>query len=130
VRIGANLFSVFGALALFLAVIGIYGVRAYLVSKRTREIGIRVALGATSRGILWLVVREGASLVAVGLGIGLLLSIPTGFALAGNLYEVSAFDPWVFSIAPAVLAAAALLACYAPARRAASLAPMLALRSE
>ncbi len=130
VRTGAHLFSVFGGLAMLLAVIGIYGVRAYLVSKRTREIGIRVALGATGRGILWLVVREGAWLVAVGLGIGLLLSIATGFGLAGALYEVSPFDPWVFSIAPALLAAASLLACYVPARRAAGLPPMLALRSE
>lgn len=130
VRTGANLFSVFGGLAVFLAVIGIYGVRAYLVARRTREIGVRIALGATGNGILWLVVREGAWLVAIGLGVGLLLSLGTGFALSSALYEVSPFDPWVFSIAPAVLALAAMLACYLPARRAARLAPVIALRSE
>jgi hypothetical protein len=130
VRAGANLFSVFGGLAVFLAVIGIYGVRAYLVSKRTREIGIRIALGATGQGILWLVVREGAWLVAVGLGIGLLLSVGTGFVLSSALYEVGPFDPWVFSIAPVLLAVSAMLACYVPARRAASLAPVLALKAE
>jgi len=130
VRAGANLFSVFGGLAVFLAVVGIYAVRAYLVSKRTREIGIRIALGASERSILRLVMLEGAVLVAFGLGIGLLLSAGTGVVLSSALYEVSPFDPWVFSIAPLLLAAAALLACYFPARRAAALAPMAALRSE
>jgi len=130
VRSGANLFSVFGGLAVFLAVIGVYGVRAYLVSKRTREIGIRIALGATGRGILWLVVREGTWLVGIGLGLGLLLSLGAGMALSSALYEVSPFDPWVFSIAPVLLAASALLACYLPARRAARLAPTVALRTD
>jgi len=130
VRAGANLFSVFGGLAVFLAVIGIYGVRAYLVSKRTREIGIRIALGATGRAILWLAVREGAWLVGIGLGIGLVLSLGVGVALSSALYEVSPFDPWVFSIAPVLLAASALLACYFPARRAARLAPTVALRTD
>jgi predicted permease len=130
VRTGASLFSAFGGLAVILAVIGIYGVRAYLVSRRTREIGIRIALGATARGILWLVVREGAWLVAVGLSIGLLLSLGAGMAISSALYEVSPFDPWVFSIAPVVLAVSALLACYFPARRAARLAPTVALRGD
>ncbi|MEW5984635.1 MAG: ABC transporter permease [Acidobacteriota bacterium] len=130
VRAGANLFAVFGGLAVVLAVIGIYGVRAYLVSRRTREIGIRIALGATAPGILWLVVREGARLVAMGLGIGLMLSLGTGLALASALYDVSPFDPWVFSIAPALLALSALAACYVPARRAARLSPVRALRAE
>lgn len=130
VRAGANLFSVFGGLAVFLAVIGIYGVRAYLVSKRTREIGIRIALGATGREILWLAVREGAWLVGIGLGIGLVLSLGVGMALSSALYEVSPFDPWVFSIAPVLLAASALLACYFPARRAARLTPTVALRAD
>ena len=130
VRAGANLFSVFGGLAVFLAVIGIYGVRAYLVSKRTREIGIRIALGATGRGMLWLAVREGAWLVGIGLGSGLALSLGVGMALSSTLYEVSPFDPWVFSFAPVLLAASALLACYFPARRAARLPPTVALRAD
>jgi len=130
VRAGADLFSVFGGLAVILAVIGIYGVRAYLVSRRTREIGIRIALGATAQGILWLVVREGAWLVVIGLGIGLMLSLGAGLAISSALYEVSPFDPWVFAITPVLLAASALLACYLPARRAARLAPTVALRAE
>jgi len=130
VRTGASLFSAFGGLAVILAVIGVYGVRAYLVSKRTREIGIRIALGATGSGIVWLVVGEGTRLVIVGLGIGLLLSLGAGVALSSALYEVRPFDPWVFSIAPVLLAVSALLACYLPARRAARLAPTVALRAE
>jgi predicted permease len=130
VRTGAKLFSVFGGLAVILAVIGVYAVRAYLVGRRTREIGVRIALGATERRILWMVLGEGGVLVAVGLGVGLLLSIGTGLVLSSTLYEVSPFDPWVFSIAPLALALTALMACYFPARRAAGLAPSAALRAD
>jgi putative ABC transport system permease protein len=130
VRAGANLFSVFGGLAVFLAVVGVYGVRAYLVSRRTREIGIRVALGAAAGDVLWLVLREGIVLVAAGLAIGFLLAAGTGRLVSSLLYEVNAFDPLIFSVAPLLLAIAALLACYIPARRAARIIPVTALRME
>jgi predicted permease len=130
VRAGANLFSVFGGLAVFLAVVGVYGVRAYLVSRRTREIGIRVALGAAAGDVLWLVLREGLVLVAAGLAFGFLLAAGTGRLVSSLLYEVNAFDPLIFSVAPLLLAIAALLACYIPARRAAKVVPVTALRTE
>ena len=130
VRAGANLFSVFGGLAVFLAVVGVYGVRAYLVSRRTREIGIRAALGAAGADVLWLVLREGMVLVAAGLAIGFLLAAGTGRLVSSLLYEVNAFDPLIFSVAPLLLALAALLACYIPARRAAKVVPVTALRME
>jgi predicted permease len=130
VNTGARLFSVFGAVALLLAVIGIYGVKSYLVSRRTREIGIRMALGADRSDVLWLVLRESFSLTAVGLGVGLLLAWGVANALAGMLYEVSALDPLVFGGAPTVLAAAATAASYVPARRATRVVPVRALKTE
>jgi predicted permease len=130
VRTGARLFAVFGALALFLAVVGVYGVKAYVVARRTREIGIRMALGATTRDILWMVQREGLKMTLAGLGIGLCFAVCVGFLLRNMLYEVKALDPLTFSAAPLFLAAAAMLAGYLPARRAAKTNPMTALRHE
>ena len=130
VRVGATLFAVFGGLAMFVSVIGVYGIRAYLVSRRSREIGVRMALGASARDVLALVFREGLALVAVGLAVGLLLATLTGFAVRSLVYEVGAFDPFVFSAAPLLLAAAALVACYVPARRATRVAPVVVLRAE
>jgi predicted permease len=130
VRAGANLFSVFGGLAVFLAVVGVYGVRAYLVSRRTREIGIRMALGASAGDVLWLVLREGLVLVGAGLAVGFLLAAGTGRLVSSLLYEVNAFDPLIFSVAPLLLALAAMLACYVPARRATKVTPVTALRME
>ena len=127
---GARLFSVFGGVALLLAVIGVYGVKSYVVSRRTREIGIRMALGATPNGVLWLVMREGLILTLSGIGIGLLLSWAVAKGLSGLLYEVSALDPVVFAAAPLTLMAAALLASYVPARRATHVRPMTALRAD
>ena len=129
-RAGSQLFSTFGVVALLMAVIGIYGVKAYVVARRTREIGIRLALGATSGGVLWLLVREGLTLTAVGLGLGLVLSLPLGRVMQSVLFEVSTREPLVFLLAPAILAVPALLASYLPARRAAKVAPMSALRYE
>ena len=128
VRLGARVFSTLGALALFLAVVGVYGVKAYAVARRTREIGIRKALGATSGDTLWLVVREGMTLTAAGLAVGLVLSALVARLLGGMLYQVSSLDPATFVAAPLVLAAAALLASYVPAWRAARVAPSTALR--
>jgi predicted permease len=130
VNTGARLFSVFGGVALLLAVIGLYGVKSYLVSRRTREIGIRMALGATTNDVLWLVLREGLVLTLSGVGIGLLLSWALGRLLSGMLYEVSALDPIVFSVAPLLLIASALLASLVPARRAARVVPLTALRTD
>jgi predicted permease len=130
VNAGARLFTVFGALAMFLAVIGVYGVRAYLVSRRTRELGVRMALGATQGDVMWLVLSEGIVLVAAGLGVGFLLSLGVGRVVSGMLYQVGAFDVGVFVLTPIVLAAAALVACYFPARRAMRVTPVVALRTE
>jgi predicted permease len=129
-RTGATMFSIFGGVALLLAVIGLYGIRSYTVARRTREIGIRMALGASAGDTLRLVVREGAALTAIGAAAGLALSFLVGKALAGMLYEVSGSDPVVFLAAPTVLCAVSLAACYIPARRAARVDPMIALRWE
>jgi predicted permease len=130
VRTAARLFTALGALALLLAVVGVYGVRAYLVARRTREIGIRMALGATTRDVLSMILREGMRLTLVGVGVGLLLALAVGLVLRSMLYEVRAVDPVTFGLAPLLLATAALLACYLPGRRAARIDPMVALRWE
>jgi predicted permease len=130
VRTGAMLFTVFGAVALFLSVVGVYGVKAYTVARRTREIGIRMALGATSGNTLWLVLREGLTLTAVGVAIGLALGLGIGRLLSNMLFEVSAADPLIFISAPLMLTGVALIACYIPARRAAKINPITALRYE
>ena len=130
VRAGATLFSVFGALALGLAVVGLYGVKAYSVARRTREIGIRMALGAKPGAVLRLIMREGSIMLFCGIALGLLLAAATGKILSGMLYEVGALDPIAFTAAPLLLAAAALIATWLPARRAASLNPVEALRYE
>ena len=130
IRVGAGLFSAFGVLALLLATIGIYGLKAYDVSRRTREIGIRMAIGATSGDVQRLVMREGLRTTAIGLAIGLLLAAGLGKLVSGMLYRVSPFDPTVLTIAAVVLSTAAMLACYLPARRATRIVPLDALRSE
>jgi predicted permease len=130
VNTGARLFSVFGGVALLLAIIGVYGVKSYVVSRRTREIGIRMALGASPSNVLWLVLRESLALTASGLGLGLLLAWGVAKAVSGILYEVSALDPVVFGIAPLVLGAAATAAAFLPARRATRIVPVRALRAE
>ena len=130
VQTGAQMFSLFGGIALLLAVIGLYGVRAYSVARRTREIGIRMALGASASEAQKMVLREGLNLMAVGTGIGLVLSLLVGKLLAGLLFQVNGADPLVFAVAVILLGAVSLLACYFPARRAARIDPMVALRYE
>jgi predicted permease len=129
-RTGARIFGVFGAIALLLAVAGVYGVRALSVAQRTREIGIRIALGSSVRETLSMVLREGLRLMVAGAGIGVVLAALVGQALQGFLFDVSGLDPVVFALALAVLASAALAACWLPARRAARLQPLEALRHE
>jgi putative ABC transport system permease protein len=130
VRAGAILFSVFGGLALVLATVGIYGVKAYSVTRRTREIGIRMALGAQRGMVQWMILREGVVMLASGVLVGLLLAAVTGKLISGMLYNVGALDPLAFTIAPLVLAVTALLATWLPARRATHVTPMAALRTE
>jgi predicted permease len=130
VRAAAALFSAFGVLALLLATIGVYGLKAYDVSRRTREIGIRMALGATRADVERLVMREGFRTTVIGLIIGLALAAGIGKLVSGLLYRVSPFDPAILTVAAAVLSTAAMLACYLPARRATRVVPLDALRSE
>jgi len=127
-RLGAAIFGVFGAVALLLASIGVYGVKAYVVSRRTRELGIRMALGATPRSVVSLVIREGAVLTAVGLAIGLGLSVLAAVGLRSLLFQASPFDPLATVGALVFLVAAAFAASWIPARRATKVAPIMALR--
>jgi predicted permease len=130
VRLGAVLFGVFGGIALLLAVVGVYGVKSYAVARRTREIGIRMALGAHPRDVFSLIMKQGALQTAFALGVGLLLSLAAGRLLTQILYQVSPADPAALLCSSAMLAVAALLACYLPARRATKVTPMTALRTE
>jgi predicted permease len=130
VRLGAVLFGVFGGIALLLAVVGVYGVKSYAVARRTREIGIRMALGAHPRDVFTLIMKQGALQTGLALAVGLLLALAAGRLLAQILYQVSPADPIALLTSSALLAAAALLACYLPARRATKVSPMTALRTE
>jgi putative ABC transport system permease protein len=125
-----GLIALFGALALALAGVGIYGVIAYAVTLRTREIGIRMALGAERRAVLLMVLRTGGALTAAGLASGFLVSLILTRLLASLLFEVRATDLTTSVVVAVALAAVALLASYLPARRAASVDPMIALRYE
>ncbi|HLW75532.1 MAG TPA: FtsX-like permease family protein, partial [Bryobacteraceae bacterium] len=120
----------FAALALLLAAVGLYGVLAQLVGERTREIGIRMALGAERQHVLRMVVKDGMLLAAMGVGLGLLVSAWLTRFLASLLYGVKAQDPATIGGVIALLIAAAFLATYLPARRAARVDPMISLRSE
>ncbi len=130
VKLGAILFGAFGSIALLLAVIGVYGVKAYAVACRTREIGIRMALGAHRRDVFALIMRQGAMQTALAVGIGLLLCLAAGRVLSRILYQVSPTDPLALISASLMLATAALLACFFPASRATRVNPMTALRTE
>jgi putative ABC transport system permease protein len=122
------LFVAFAALALVLGLIGIYGVLSYLVSKRTREIGIRLALGAQRRDVLWLVMKEGAKFSLFGISLGLACALGLTRLLASELYGVSPADPATFLAAAVLMASVTLLACYIPTRRAMRVDPIIALR--
>jgi predicted permease len=127
-RIGVALLSVFGLLALGLASIGLYGILAYSVNQRRREIGLRMALGASRPSVLRLILRQGMSLVLAGMAIGLTAAILAGRLLRTMLYGVGATDPASLAVAALMLMGVALLACYLPARRATRVDPLVALR--
>ena len=129
-RLGAVLFGAFGGIALLLAVVGVYGVKAYVVARRTREIGIRMALGAQRGDVFKLIMKQGALQTAFALALGLLLSLGAGRVLAQMLYQVSPADLPSLLTASVLLSSAALLACFFPARRATKVSPMTALRTE
>ena len=124
------LFVAFALLALVLGIIGIYGVLAYLVATRTREIGIRLALGALPRDVLLLILKEGARFSLIGIVLGLASAFAVTRLLASELYGVSPADPVTFSAAAAVMAVVSMLACYIPTRRAMRVDPLVALRYE
>jgi ABC-type antimicrobial peptide transport system permease subunit len=130
VKLGAILFGVFGCIALLLAVVGVYGVKAYAVACRTREIGIRMALGAHRKDVFALIMRQGAMQTALAATVGILLSLAAGRVLAQILYDVSPSDPFALFASSLMLAVAALLACFLPARRATYVNPITALRTE
>ncbi len=124
------LYGGFAVLALLLASVGIYGVMAFIVSQRTQEIGLRIALGASHGNVISLIVRQGTILAVIGLGLGMGGAVLVDRAMQRTLYGVAALDPLVIASVAAILLATAVLACYLPARRAAGIDPMQALRTE
>jgi putative ABC transport system permease protein len=124
------LYGCFAVLALLLASVGIYGVMAFIVSQRTQEIGLRIALGASRGNVTSLIVRQGTILAVIGLGLGIGGAVLVGRAMQSTLYDVATLDLFVIASVGAILLATAILACYLPARRAAGIDPMQALRTE
>ncbi len=129
-RVGAMLATAFGGLGTLLAAIGLYGVIAFSVARRTREIGVRMALGARPQAVLSMVMRQGFAIVAIGLGVGAVLAAGAATALRGLLYGITPFDPIAWGLAIAAMIAAAAFANFLPARRAMRIEPMAALRME
>ena len=124
------LLTIFAAVAMLLAAIGLYGVMSYSVAQRTKEIGIRMTLGARRPDVLVLVVRQGMALVLMGVALGTLLSLAMTRLISGMLFGITATDPWTFVGVSALLGTVAFLANYLPARRAMKVDPVVALRYE
>lgn len=129
-RLYAAITAVFGAVALLLAVVGIFGVVSYVAAQRTREIGVRMALGAQRREILTLVVGQGMRPIAVGIGLGVLTAISVTRFMGKLLFQVTPLDPMTFAVVTALLVVVAILACWIPARRATHVDPLTSLRAE
>ena len=129
-RIAASVTGVLGALGLLLATVGLYGVLTYSATRRTREIGIRIAIGARRADVLRMMLRHGMRLAGIGVAMGLLLAAVVTRLMAGLLFGVSPLDPMTFGLMSAVFVAVALVATYLPARRAAAADPMTVLRAE
>ena len=129
-RANAILFGLFGAVALLIAGVGLYGLMTFMVAQRTREIGVRVALGAGRRDVLRLVIGQAAGLIAGGVVLGVVAALAAGRLIQGMLFGVAADDPITFVAVPLFLVAVALVAAYVPARRAARVDPVVALSAE
>lgn len=129
-ELAAIIFGVFGGIALLLAVVGVYGVKAHAVSRRRREIGIRMALGARPEEVMGLILRQGALQTAVGLGIGGGLSLLASKVLASMIYQADTSNGWALAGCAVLLALAVLTACWVPAHRATRVDPALTLRAE
>jgi putative ABC transport system permease protein len=124
------LLGIFGAIAAVLAMIGVYGIMAYTIKQRTYEIGVRIALGASRRDVLWLVIARGLLLIALGVAIGVAASLALARLLATLLWGVTPTDPLTYIVMITVLATVAVLACYLPARRTSDMDATIVLRYE
>jgi ABC-type antimicrobial peptide transport system permease subunit len=129
-RVAMSLFGIFAGFALLLGAVGIYGVMSFSVSQRNRELGVRLALGATRSSVLWMVLRQGAGLTAPGVLLGLALSLASARVLGGLLYEVSPLDARVYVAVAGLLGLVSMAATYLPAYRATRVDPMGGIRSE
>jgi putative ABC transport system permease protein len=124
------LLSIMACVALFMALFGLYGIMTFAINERRNEIGIRMAFGAEARDILILVIKKAFILILIGLGLGLIIALAVSKCMSSMLFNVSAYDLKTFVLVPLLLFAVAVLACYLPARRAARIDPMEALRYE
>ena len=130
IRVFGTMFMIFGFIALFLAAVGLYAVMAFSVSRRTREVGIRMALGAQGRDVVRMVFGQGLMQLGIGMAAGLALAVGVSRVLSILLFDVQPRDPVVFGAVAGVLTLAGLLACFLPARRATRVDPLVALRAE